>query len=265
MGAGANIILFGGVIACAGSGYLLGVGCVGHMQAAGVLFRALCRKVQPENIQEILTAQAQTPYTKIRLSICAGLMGFLCIQIITQNLLASCLIAPVAAVLSTAFCRYLVRQQAEKIIEEARHELPQLIDIVSLAMSAGTSFDAGLKLYCARCDTRLSTAFSDALTSWELGIETREQALRRLCEAYPFEGMRRFVETVLESIAFGAPLSSALQNQSGLMRAEYQSYVREKIEQAPVKMLVPIGVLILPGMLLTILGPLFASALLATH
>lgn len=257
--------LFACVIACASSGYLLGIGCVGHAQAAAVMFSVLRQKLQPESIQDLLAAQAQSSYTQIRLNVCVALMSLICMEIITQSLLLSCLVAPVVAVLSTVFCRYLVRQKAEKMIEEAFHELPQLIDIVALAMSAGTSFDAGLKLYCVRCNTRLSAAFNDALTSWELGIETREQALRRLCEVYPFDGMRRFIETVLESLAFGAPLSSALQNQSGLMRAEYQSYVREKIEQAPVKMLVPIGVLILPGMLLTILGPLFASALLATH
>ena len=35
--------------------------------------------------------------------------------------------------------------------------------------------------------------------------------------------------------------------------------VQERIEKAPVKMLVPTGGLILPAMLLAILGPLLAS------
>ena len=34
----------------------------------------------------------------------------------------------------------------------------------------------------------------------------------------------------------------------------------EEIEKAPVKMLVPLGVLVVPAMLLAILGPLLASA-----
>jgi len=36
--------------------------------------------------------------------------------------------------------------------------------------------------------------------------------------------------------------------------------VEEQIEKAPVKMLIPLGTLIVPAMLLAILGPLLSSA-----
>ena len=45
------------------------------------------------------------------------------------------------------------------------------------------------------------------------------------------------------------------------MRDEQRSLVEEEIERAPVKMLVPLGTLIVPAMLLAILGPLLGSAL----
>lgn len=60
-------------------------------------------------------------------------------------------------------------------------------------------------------------------------------------------------------------MAEVLSKQSSLMRKDYQSYIQEKIEKAPVKMLLPIGILILPAMLLCILGPLLATAFNQTN
>ena len=43
------------------------------------------------------------------------------------------------------------------------------------------------------------------------------------------------------------------------MRCARRAEVQERIEKAPIKMLVPTGTLILPAMLLAVLGPLLAS------
>ena len=46
-----------------------------------------------------------------------------------------------------------------------------------------------------------------------------------------------------------------------IMRAEHPMAVEEQIEKAPVKMLIPLGTLIVPAMLLSILGPLLSTAM----
>jgi tight adherence protein C len=43
------------------------------------------------------------------------------------------------------------------------------------------------------------------------------------------------------------------------VRDRRKSDVEERIEKTPVKMIIPIGTLVLPAMLLAIMGPLFAS------
>ena len=45
------------------------------------------------------------------------------------------------------------------------------------------------------------------------------------------------------------------------MRDEQRSEVEEEIERVPVRMLIPLGTLIVPAMLLAILGPLLGSAM----
>lgn len=179
--------------------------------------------------------------------------------------------APFAFVLMMALCSFflcrfvptlLVQQKEKERMEQALAEFPNLIDIVALGMSAGISFDSALELYCMRSNSALSRRMFEALHSWKNGIYSRKEVFEQLCQEYEFEGMRRFCDSVSESLSFGMPLSGSLEEQSVKMRKEHQSYIQEKIEKAPVKMLIPIGVLILPAMLLTIVGPLLASALL---
>ncbi|MDD3486696.1 MAG: type II secretion system F family protein [Atopobiaceae bacterium] len=144
---------------------------------------------------------------------------------------------------------------------EALSDLPELLDIVTLGLSAGLSFDAALELYCERYDTSLAHAFAGALASWRLGVCDRAQGLAGLAESLDLQSLRRLSGAVGESIEFGVPLAEALSRQADLIREEQRVEVEERIEKAPVKMLLPLGTLIVPAMLLAILGPLLASAL----
>ncbi len=140
-------------------------------------------------------------------------------------------------------------------------ELPVLLDVVTLGLSAGLSFDASLELYCARYHNELSAAFSEAMLGWRIGARGREEALWDLAEELGVTALRRFASVVGESLAFGTPLAEALERQAQAIRDEQRSQVEEEIEQVPVKMLVPLGTLIVPAMFLAILGPLMGSVL----
>ena len=138
-------------------------------------------------------------------------------------------------------------------------ELPELIDVVALGMAAGISFDAALAVYCEKYDTGLSSQLADAMRSWQLGLSTRTEALHELARTLSVPAFTTFVDTATESLAYGAPLARSLGEQSRAVRAQRRADVEERIEKAPVKMLVPTGTLILPAMLLAVLGPLLAS------
>lgn len=139
-------------------------------------------------------------------------------------------------------------------------EMPTLIDVLTLGLSAGLSFDASLSLYCDRYQTELSQVFSEAMLSWRMGVTSREEALEAMACELGVDALARFATVVGESLDFGSPLASALEVQAKAIRDEQRAQVEEEIEKAPVKMLVPLGVLVVPAMLLAILGPLLASA-----
>lgn len=140
-------------------------------------------------------------------------------------------------------------------------ELPALIDVLTLGLSAGLSFDSSLELYCRRYDTPLSHAFLAAMLSWQMGVEGRADALGRLSRDLSIPALGQFAAVVEESLAFGTPLAEVLERQAQALREEQRSQVEEEIERIPVKMLVPMGTLIVPAMFLAILGPLLGSAL----
>ncbi|MBM6774272.1 type II secretion system F family protein [Olsenella profusa] len=140
-------------------------------------------------------------------------------------------------------------------------ELPALLDVVTLGLSAGLSFDASLELYCERYQTELARAFSEAMLSWRIGVRSRESALWQLADELGVSALRRFASVVGEALAFGTPLAAALERQARVIRSEQRSQVEEEIERVPVKMLIPLGTLIVPAMFLAILGPLLGSAM----
>lgn len=156
-----------------------------------------------------------------------------------------------------------VRRQEEqrRRSSEGLQQMPDMLDVLTLGLSAGLSFDASLELYCDRCDNGLSHAFREALESWRMGVSTRDEALMKLSDDLGIGALRRFADAVSQALAFGSPLAAVLEQQAQAIRDEQRSEMEERIEKVPVKMLIPMGTLIVPAMLIAILGPLLGSAL----
>jgi len=155
-----------------------------------------------------------------------------------------------------------VREEARRRERRASllRDLPQLMDVVSLGLMSGLSFDASLELYCDRYETPTAHLFLEALTSWRLGVCTREEALEEMADQMNVGALRRFSAVVTQALHFGSPLALSLERQSHAIREEQRSEVEEEIERVPVRMLIPLGTLIVPAMLLAILGPLLGGS-----
>ena len=157
------------------------------------------------------------------------------------------------------------RLKAQEVRAKTRREcaelMPVMIDVVTLGLAAGLSFDASLELYYDRYDDPLSDALGQAMLSWRVGAASRGEALENAARDLGLASLSRFASVVSEALAFGSPLAESLERQAQVIRDEQRSRVEEEIERVPVKMLIPLGTLIVPAMLLAILGPLLGSAL----
>ena len=65
----------------------------------------------------------------------------------------------------------------------------------------------------------------------------------------------RVVENIVRSLRFGSTLADNLEDAAREARAAYRARKQEQVAKAPVKMMIPTGVLILPAMLMLVLGP----------
>lgn len=157
--------------------------------------------------------------------------------------------------------RLRTKEELEHRRVSALRDMPTFLDILTLGLAAGLSFDASLELYCSRYRNPLARTLGEALLSWRIGIKGREEALEDFASALDIGAARRFSATVSEALTFGSPLADALERQAEVIRDERRTELEEEMERLPVKMLIPLGTLIVPAMLLAILGPLLAPAL----
>ncbi len=138
-------------------------------------------------------------------------------------------------------------------------EASEMIDLICLGLSAGLSFDASLSLYCRERNSRLARRMEQACMSWQIGMQTREEALMDVAADLELRALESFATAVTQALTLGAPLASTLSAQSAECRAAHRAEVERNIERAPVKILIPTGTLILPALLLSIIGPLLAA------
>ena len=157
--------------------------------------------------------------------------------------------------------RALEREGSARGTRACERQMPEFLDILGLGLSAGLSFDASLALFCDRRDCELSREIRAAMISWQMGMEGRSEALSSLSARLGSPSFEGFCSAATEALSFGAPLAQTLEHQAVSIRQEQRSRVQERIEKVPVKMLVPLGTLVVPAMLLAILGPLLSAAL----
>ena len=160
------------------------------------------------------------------------------------------------------FCAWPVlrlasRRRRERSRRKRRFErsLPEMLEVVSLGLRSGLSFERSFELYYRHFDGMLSQAAEAAHRRWTMGFATREQALRDMAATYDSKLLARLVESVVRSLRFGSSLADGLDALAAEAREVRKTRLQEAIAKAPVKMMLPTGTLILPAMLLLVLGP----------
>lgn len=138
----------------------------------------------------------------------------------------------------------------------AERQLSQMIEVVVLGLKSGMSFDKSLVLYHRSFSGSLASAVALAQSQWSHSLVDRSDALRAVARSYDSPLFDRFAENVIRSLRFGTSLSENLGLLAVEARAIRKAKLEERVAKAPVKMLLPVGTLILPAMLILIMGPI---------
>ena len=170
------------------------------------------------------------------------------LQLLALLFLIVCIIGP------GAWLRSTMRRRQDDI----RKGLPDALDVLSVCVSAGLSFDQALLRVGQTLKTPIGVEFARVVSEIEVGV-SRRQALRNLQSRVDITELSSFVAVILQAEALGMSIASVLQSQAAQMRI-YRQYMAKEIAQLlPAKMMIPLAVFIFPALWAVILGPTLPS------
>jgi tight adherence protein C len=144
--------------------------------------------------------------------------------------------------------------------------LPTVLDLLTLSIEAGMSFDAALSRLVRRLDGPLIDEL--ALMQREMQFGTpRAEALTALAHRVDAPEITSFARALAQAEKLGVPLAHMLRTQADELRIRLRNDAEEHAMRAPVKMLFPTVALIFPAVFIVVLGPAVISLLhnLARH
>lgn len=156
---------------------------------------------------------------------------------------------------------YLRRRRQQRLTNRCEAELPRMLDIIAMGMQAGLSFDSSFGLYVHRFNSELAIICRERFDIWERGLISRSEGLEQLAASVNLALFDRFCRTVSRSIRYGIPMTPLIKEYAVLARKEFRNKQQELVLKAPVKMLIPTGVLILPAMMMLVIGPILLDLL----
>lgn len=148
----------------------------------------------------------------------------------------------------------VVDAMAAKRREAIRRSLADTMDLLTISVEAGLSFDAALALVAESAPGPLALEIGRALQEVRLGV-SRVDALRHLSDRVDVDEMRSFVLAVVQAETFGISTVKVLRAQSKELRVKRRQHAELKSMQIPVKILFPVIFCILPSLFVVILGP----------
>jgi tight adherence protein C len=137
---------------------------------------------------------------------------------------------------------------------EVRKAMPDALDLLTICVEAGLSFDAALSKVSEKWENELSMALARAIREVQLG-KTRRNALRDMEERLGIAEMTSFVAAVIQSELLGVSLARVLRIQSDQMRVRRRQRAEEEAHKAPIKMIIPMALLTFPSILIILLTP----------
>jgi len=144
--------------------------------------------------------------------------------------------------------------------EAIRGDMPDALDLMAIAVEAGTGFEGAIGVVCANFATPLGEELSRTLKEMELGLSRRE-ALQNLKRRTEVPELSNFVLALVQADALGMPIGRVLKTQAVEMRNKRRAWAREKAAKLPVKMMLPLVFFIFPAILIVTMGPAISTTI----
>lgn len=199
-----------------------------------------------------------TTFLALRFVVSAFLGGFLLfISLVSPNkwpLMRIVLVDGGAFVVGFFFPQLWLTSRIQRRQKEVRKAMPDALDLLTICVEAGLGFDAAMSKVAEKWDNELALLFARAIREVQLG-KLRKDALRDMADRLGLAEMTSFVAAVIQSEQLGVSMAKVLRIQSEQMRMKRRQYAEEEAHKAPIKMLIPMGLLIFPSIMIILLTP----------
>jgi tight adherence protein C len=145
-------------------------------------------------------------------------------------------------------------QVAYNRTERLQVDLPDSLDLLTISVEAGLSFDAALAEVARNTTGPLAGEFFRVLQEMQIGVG-RGVAIRSMGERTDLPELRQFAMAMVQADTLGIPIAAVLRVQAREMRIKRSQRAEEQAQKVPVKILFPLIFCILPTLFLFILGP----------
>jgi Flp pilus assembly protein TadB len=170
------------------------------------------------------------------------------------------LLAPVAGLVAWCLPSFLRGRATRRRLAAADAELPQLLDLLAAASSAGLSASLSLRRAVAALDGPLAEELRSVVQAVDLGGRWRDE-LAAVAERLGLPDLRRTVAALSRTDTLGSSLATSMHELAARVRAARRAAVTERARTAPVKMLFPLVFLVLPAFLLLTVVPVLLTTL----
>jgi tight adherence protein C len=148
----------------------------------------------------------------------------------------------------------LLTSRIQRRQKEIRKAMPDALDLLTICVEAGLGFDGALQKVYEKWDNLLSLAFGRVIREIQLG-KLRREALRDMADRIGLPEMTSFVAAIIQSEQLGVSMAKVLRIQSDQMRIKRRQLAEEQAHQAPIKMLIPMALLIFPSICVVLMTP----------
>ena len=192
---------------------------------------------------------------RIGLTIAFGVGMFIIMGVVARQTATNTLLFTVGGAALGFFLPLLqVRSQIQRRQKSVLLALPDALDLLCICVEAGLGFDGAMGKVYEKWDNDLAVAFGRVLQEIQLG-KLRREALRDMATSIQVPDLTTFVAAIIQADQLGVSMAKILRIQSDQMRVKRRQRAQERAQQAPVKMVFPLVLLIFPSIWIVLMGP----------
>jgi tight adherence protein C len=193
-------------------------------------------------------------YIKSMIALTFGVLFGSLVFRIKLKLYIAFIIASLVIILINEFFNFYLLRQIENRKRNILKSLPYTLDLITVSVEAGLSFDGAMTRVINNLSGELCDEFGKSLKEIKMGIQ-RQEALRNMSERCDVKELSTLVTSLIQADELGVSLGKVLRIEAANLREHRKQSAREKAMKAPIKMLFPLIFFIFPSIFIIILGP----------